>query len=147
MTSATVSPLDVIKESRVIAVVGASANPQKDAHTIPAFLKEKGYRIVPINPSAGEILGERAFPSLESLPEEVAREVDVVEVFRPSAELPQVARQVIDLSKRQGRRYVFWSQSGLESDEAKLMLGANGIPFVMDACMRVVYGIVNGKTG
>ncbi|MDA4112461.1 MAG: CoA-binding protein [Thaumarchaeota archaeon] len=141
MPSATASPLEVIRTRKVIAVVGASKNPEKDANSIPAFLREHGYRVVPINPAADEILGERAFPSLASMPEQLAKEVEVIEVFRPSEELPQVARQVVELSKKYGRTYVFWAQAGLENDEAKAILTAEGIPYVMNACMRVVYGI------
>jgi predicted CoA-binding protein len=139
MPSATISPVEVMKTSKVIAVVGASKSPEKDAQSVPSYLKAHGYRIIPINPAADQILGEKAFPSLASLPEKLAKEVDAIEVFRPSEELPQVARQVVELSKKYGERYVFWSQSGLENDEAKEILTAEGIPYVMNACMRVVH--------
>jgi predicted CoA-binding protein len=131
-----------MKTSKVIAVVGASKNPEKEAHTVPLYLKEHGYRIVPVNPTADQIFGEKAFPSLASLPENLAKEVEVIEVFRPSDDLPDVARQVVELSGRWGRTYVFWSQTGLENDEAKAILAAGGIPFVMNACMRVVHGLM-----
>jgi uncharacterized protein len=134
-----------MKTARTIAVVGASKNPGKDAHLIPVFLKEHGYRIVPINPTASEIFGEKTFPDLLSLPDDIASQVDAVEVFRPSEELPEVARNVVELSKRHGRKYVFWAQAGLENDEAKKILDEAGIPFVMNACMRVVYGIASLK--
>ena len=84
---------------RVIAVVGASKNPAKEAHTVPLYLKEEGYRLIPINPSADEILGEKAYPSLSGLPGSLAKQVEVVEVFRPSEELPEVARQVVEMRK------------------------------------------------
>ncbi|MDA4134478.1 MAG: CoA-binding protein [Thaumarchaeota archaeon] len=141
MTSATVSPAEVLRAHKVIAVVGASKNPEKEAHTVPAYLREHGYRIIPINPTADVIFGERAYPSLDSLPDQLAREVEVVEVFRPSEELPLLARQVVELSKKHGRSYIFWSQTGLESDEAKAILSEGGVPYVMDACMRVVHSI------
>jgi len=139
MANATISPVKVMKAHRVIAVVGASKNPEKEAHTVPAYLKDHGYRVVPVNPSAGQILGEKAFPSLASLPEQLAREVEVVEVFRPSEELPQVAREVVEMSRKYGKSYIFWSQLGLENDEAKAMLTEAKILYVMNACMRVVH--------
>ena len=139
MTSATTSPVEVMRTHRVIAVVGASKNPAKDAHSVPLYLKEHGYRVIPINPTSDQILGERSFSSLESMPEALAKEVEVIEVFRPSEELPQVARQVVGLAKRYDRPYVFWSQLGLESDEAKAILDAARVPYVMDECMRVVH--------
>ncbi len=145
MASSTTSAVEVIKTRRVIAVVGASKNPDKEAHTVPLYLKEHGYRIVPVNPTADQILGEKAFPSLASLPEGLAREVEVVEVFRPSEDLPDVARQVVELSRRWRRTYVFWSQTGLENDEAKAILAEAGIPYVMNACMRVVHAVATGS--
>jgi uncharacterized protein len=145
MISATASAAEVMKTCKVIAVIGASKNPEKEAHTVPLYLKEHGYRIVPVNPTADQILGERSFPTLAAMPDELAREVEVIEVFRPSEELPAVARQVVDLSKRLGRNYIFWAQLGLENEEAKSILDAAGIPFVMNACMRVVHTIAVGS--
>ncbi|MDA4136897.1 MAG: CoA-binding protein [Thaumarchaeota archaeon] len=141
MPSSTISPVEVMKTVRTIAVVGASKNPEKEAHSVPRFLKDNGYRIIPINPTATEIFGEKAFPDLLSLPPEVAVQVEAIEVFRPSDELPGVARQVVELSKRHGKRYIVWAQLGLENDEAKRILDEAGIPYVMDACMRVVHSI------
>jgi predicted CoA-binding protein len=143
LQSSTTSPVEVMRTSRVIAVVGASKNPEKEANSIPQFLKDKGYRIIPVNPTATEIFSEKAFPDLPSLPSDLADQVDVIEVFRPSENLPDVASQVVELSKRQGRRYTFWAQTGLENDEAKKILDDAGIPYVMNACMRVVYGIAH----
>jgi predicted CoA-binding protein len=139
-TNATISPHEVIRNSKVIAVVGASKNEEKDAHSVPQYLKDHGYAIVPINPTAAEIFGEKSFPDLLSLPDDIASKVDVVEVFRPSEELPEIARQVVALSKRSGKKYVFWAQAGLQNDEAKKILDDSGIPYVMNACMRVVHG-------
>jgi hypothetical protein len=139
--SYTVSPSDVMKKYRVIAVVGASKNPEKDAYTVPAYLKEQDYTIVPINPTAELLLGEKAYPSLKELPASVASRIEVVDVFRPAEELPEVARQAIEMKKSSGRPYVFWAQLGLENEEAKKMLAENDIAYVMDACMRVVHQI------
>jgi uncharacterized protein len=135
----TASPVEVLERCKTVAVVGASKNPEKEAYTVPRYLKEHGYRIVPVNPTATEILGERAYPSLLDLPEELGRAVDVVEVFRPSGELPRVALQAAEMKKRYGRPLFFWAQQGLESEEAKRILESNGIQYVMDACMRTAH--------
>jgi hypothetical protein len=139
MESSTISPAEVMRRYSVIAVVGASKNPAKEAHKVPLYLKGKGYRVIPINPSAEEIFGEKAYPSLSDLPESLAKQVEVVEVFRPSEELPEVALQVVEMRKRHQRPYVFWSQLGLENEEAKETLNGNGVLYVMNACMRVVH--------
>jgi uncharacterized protein len=146
LVTGTVAPVDVLKKWRVIAVIGASKNPGKEAYSVPEYLKEHGYRIIPINPTAAEILGERSYPSLAALPEEVARAVDVVEAFRPSEELPQVALQAAEMKRRYGRPHVFWAQQGLESEEAKRILDGTGIDYVMDACMRTVHQIYVRET-
>jgi len=129
----------VLAKCRTVAVVGASKNPWKDAYRVPRYLKDQGYRIVPVNPTTDKIMDEAAYPSLLEIPEELARTVDVVEVFRPSEELPQVARQAAEMKRRYGRPFVFWAQLGLENDEAARILEGSGIRCVMDACMRTVH--------
>ena len=135
---ATVSPRDTLRKYKTIAVVGASKNPQKDAYTVPQFMKDHGYSIVPVNPTADEIVGEKAYPSLMDLPPDLASKIEIVDVFRPSEELPQVAQQVVDFHRKYGRPFVFWAQLGLENEEAKQILSKNQIPYIMNACLRIV---------
>ncbi len=139
LPNTTISPQEALKKYKIIAVVGASKNPDKDAYTVPQYMKEHGYRIIPVNPTAEQILGEKAYPSLLDLPAELAKRIEIVDVFRPSEELPQVAQQTIDFRKKYGRPFVLWAQLGLENEEAKQMLSKNGISYVMDACLRVVH--------
>ena len=141
MATGTISPIEALKKYRVIAVVGASRSQQKAAYTVPRYLKDNGYQIIPVNPAATEVLGERAYPSLLELPEETAKNVQIVEVFRPSDELAAVALEVVEMKKRYGRPYVFWAQQGLESEEAKRILEGNHILYVMDSCMRTVHQV------
>ena len=91
-----------------------------------------------MNPTADEIVGEKAYPSLMDLPAELASKVEIIDVFRPSEELPQVAQQVVDFYRKYGRPFVFWAQLGLENEEAKQILAKNKIPYVMNACLRIV---------
>ncbi len=128
-----------MRKYRVIAVVGASKNPEKEANSVPKYMQENGYKIIPVNPTADQILGEKAYPSLKEIPPGLAGQVELVDVFRPSEELPQVAQQVIEMRKKYGRPFAFWAQLGLTNDEAKHALSKNGIPYVMDACLRVVH--------
>jgi len=133
----TVSPAEALRKYKVIAVVGASKNPDKEAFTVPAYLRHHGYSIVPVNPTTDVVDGLKSYPSLADIPVELARTVDVVEVFRPSEELPEVARQVVKMKERTGRPFVFWGQLGLENDDAKRILEEAKIDYVMDKCMRV----------
>ena len=141
----TVDPKDVMRKYRVIAVVGASKNPEKDASSVPAYLKERGYTIIPVNPTADVINGSRAYPSLADIPDDLARKVEVVDVFRPSEEFPQVAKQVVDMKRRTGRPFVFWGQLGLENEEAKKILSEAKVDFVMDRCMRVEHRFMGSR--
>lgn len=139
MVTGNVSSVEVLERYRTIAVIGASKNPEKAAYSVPRYLKDNGYRIIPVNPTAAEIMGETTYRSLPEMPEAVARTVEVVEVFRPSEELPQVALQTAEMKRRLGRPFVFWAQQGLQSEEAKGILERDGIQYVMDACMRTVH--------
>jgi uncharacterized protein len=136
--TSTVSPREALKKSKTIAVVGASKNPTKDANSVPQFMKNHGYKIIPVNPTADEIVGEKSYPSLMDLPADLANKVEIVDVFRPSEELPQVAQQVVDFHKKTGRPIVFWAQLGLENEEAKQILTKNQIPYIMNSCLRIV---------
>lgn len=144
MQKFTIDPVDVMKKYRFVAVVGASKNPEKEANTVPAYLMNHGYTVVPVNPTADSILGLVAYPALADLPEDVAKKVEVVDVFRPSEELPQVAAQVVEMKRRTGRPFVFWGQLGLENEDAKKTLSAAKIDYVMDKCMRIEHGRLAG---
>jgi hypothetical protein len=139
MATSTVPAKDVVNKYRFVAVVGASKSPEKEAFTVPQYLQRHGFRIVPVNPTADSVHGEKAFPTLAALPDEIARKVEVVEVFRPSEELPQVATQVVEMKRKTGRPFVLWAQQGIESEEAKMILENARVDYVMDACMRTIH--------
>jgi uncharacterized protein len=137
MPKFTVSPTEVMRKYKVIAVVGASKNPEKEAFTVPAYLQQHGYTIIPVNPTTDMVNGLKSYPSLADIPADLAKKVEVVEIFRPSEELPEVARQVAKMKEKTGRPFVFWGQLGLENDDAKRILAEAKVDYVMDKCMRV----------
>lgn len=122
-------PVAVLRASKRIAVVGASATPGKDAHEIPKHLAEHGYEILPVNPTAPEVFGIKAYRSLADVP----GPIDLVNVFRPASEAPDIARQAVAVGAKG-----LWLQSGLESDEAAAIAKAGGLSYVENACVRVV---------
>jgi uncharacterized protein len=144
MARFTVNPVEVMKKYRFFAVVGASKNPEKDAYTVPAYLRDKGYTVIPVNPTTDSIDGQKSYHSLADVPDDLARKVEVVDVFRPSEELPKVAEQVIQMKKRTGRPFVFWAQLGLENEEAKKMLTGAGVDYVMGMCARIEHQRMTG---
>ena len=114
-------------EVKTIAVVGASDNPSKAAHGIPAYLRREGYRIIPVNPRGGEMFGEQVRTSLT----EVDVPVDVVDVFRPSEETPEIARQAAQIGAK-----VLWLQSGIINEEAARIGTEAGLDVIMGVCIR-----------
>ena len=125
--------LRIYAETRTIAVAGASADESKAAHQVPRYLQSQGYRILPVNPRGGEIFGEPAFSSLA----EIDVPVDVVEVFRPAQEAPEIARQAIAIGAK-----VLWLQVGIVSEEARRIAEAAGLTVVMNRCMGATHGLL-----
>ena len=121
---------DILLSAKTIASVGLSSNQEKESYWIVAYLKEQGYRIIPVNPTADEILGEKAYPDLESVPEKI----DVVQVFRKSEDVPPV----VDSAIKAGAKVV-WMQEGIVNEEAAEKAREAGLQVVMDACMRVTH--------
>ena len=122
-------PVDLIDEilttSRTIAVVGLSDNPSRDSHRVASYLKRAGYRIIPVNPTIDEVLGERCYPDLSSVPESV----DMVDIFRRSDKVAPVVDEAI----RKSAKYV-WMQDGVVDESAAERARAAGIAVVMDNC-------------
>jgi uncharacterized protein len=122
------SPEDILRGSKTIAVVGASRDPSKPSSAVPRAMQERGFRIIPVNPAVDTLFGERAYKSLA----DIGETVDVVDVFRPSADAPEVARQAVAIGAR-----ALWLQQGIASDEARRIAQAAGIDYVEDRCMAV----------
>jgi uncharacterized protein len=116
----------ILKSIRTIAVVGLSKDPTKDAHRVPKYMQMHGYRIIPVNPTATEILGEKAYPSLEAIP----IPYDAVDIFRPSEDVPPVVDQAI-----KGPAKVIWMQLGIRNEAAAQKARAAGKIVVQDHCM------------
>ncbi len=87
---------DILQKPKTIAVVGLSSDPTKDSHSVAAYLQSQGYRIIPVNPRASEILGERCYPDLLSIPVPL----DVVDIFRPGQDVPPIVDQAIAIGAK-----------------------------------------------
>ena len=128
----------ILENSKVIAVIGASGTPGKDAYNVPVYLLEHGYRVIPINPRRRELYGLTSYPSFSSVPQEIRSSVDIVDVFRPRSEALRVVRQVeeglIDGSPR-----VIWFQLETDSDEAVEYALERGFTVVRGLCIKRVH--------
>jgi len=137
------NPQEVLKRYRTVAVVGASKDPTKWAHIVPKYLKEHGYKIIPVNPTATEILGEKAYPNILEIP----HEIEVVNVFRPSEEVPKIAQEVIKRKRERGDVKVLWLQLGIRAPpEVKQQLEQEGIILIEDTCMMETHKRMTSQT-
>ena len=119
--------MDLVEEqltnSKTIAVVGLSDNPERDSHRVSRYMRSQGYRIIPVNPMIQEWLGEKSYPDLKSVPEPI----DMVDIFRRSELVPPVVDQAIEV----GAKYI-WMQDGVINPQAAAKAEAAGIPVIMD---------------
>jgi predicted CoA-binding protein len=124
----------ILAEAHVIAVVGASRDPFKSAHTVPRQMLRHGWRIIPVNPFADEVFGVPAVPTLA----DIGEPVDLVDVFRPARDAVEVVRQAIEI-----KAPAVWLQSGIVSAEARRLAEEAGIDYVEDRCLAVERAVGN----
>jgi uncharacterized protein len=123
------TPERILRDYDVIAVVGASRDPSKAAHSVPRQLQGAGFRVVPINPHAELILGQQVYRTLESIP----FPIDIVLVFRPSPDVPPIAKSAVAIGAK-----ALWLQQGIASPDARRIARDGGLLYVEDECSAVV---------
>ena len=124
---ANVNPEDIVKEAETIAVVGLSDNPEKYSQEVGSYLREQGYRIIPVKPTKEEVFEEHAYDTVDQIPEQV----DVVDVFLPPEKTPEAAKDAV----RAGAK-VLWLQEGIQSEEARQIAEEGSLTYVEDRCMK-----------
>ena len=123
--------ISILKNSKTIAVVGCSSNPEKASNRIPKYMQGHGYKIIPVNPAADEILGEKCHKSLS----EIKEKIDIVNIFRPSEECEAIVADAVKLKPK-----LIWLQLGIFNEKAGKIAEQHGIPIVMDKCIMVEHG-------
>lgn len=118
---------EILRDSHVVAVVGLSANKDRPSYSVAVYLKEHGYRIIPVNPKEHSILGERCYPSLMSFDEKV----DIVDIFRRSEDVAGVVDEAIQMGAK-----VVWMQEGVIDEEAAKKARDAGLEVIMDMCIK-----------
>ena len=126
----------ILAESKTIAVVGISPDPERPSHSVAAYLQQQGYRIIPVNPNIAEVLGEKAYASVRDIPEQV----DVVDIFRRS----DAVAPIVDDAIAKGAKVV-WMQVDVIDTEAAARAQAAGLTVVMDTCMRVTHQVLRAR--
>ncbi len=118
---------ELLKTSRVIAIVGLSPDEEKASNSVARYLKGKGYRIIPVNPGYEQILGEKVYKSLLAIPEKV----DIVDIFMRAEKVLPIVQEAIKLHPR-----AIWLQLGIKNDEARRLVEETDIEYVEDKCMK-----------
>jgi predicted CoA-binding protein len=125
----------ILRESKVIAVVGLSADWFRPSYFAAKYMQEHGYRVIPVNPRYPEILGEKCYASVREVPEKI----DIVDVFRKSADVPPIAEDAIAV-----RAKVLWQQLGVRNEAAAQQARAAGLEAIMDRCVKIEHGRLFG---
>lgn len=119
---------EILQNTKTIAVVGLSDNPERTSYMVAAAMQAKGYRIIPVNPNARIILGQTCYAALSDVPEPI----DIVNVFRRSEHCPPVAEEAVKVKAK-----VLWLQQGIVSEEAARIAAEGGLKVIMDRCIKV----------
>jgi len=119
---------NLLDRAQTIAVVGASSNPERPSHGIFRRLLQHGYTVIPVNPAEAEVLGQKAYASLDDVPVPI----DIVDVFRRAVDTPPIAEAAVRVGAK-----VLWLQSGISNDETARIATEAGLTVVMDACIAV----------
>ena len=128
---------EVLKYSHVVAMVGLSSNPERPSHIVASYLRENGYRIIPVNPNEKSVLGETSYSNLASISERV----DVVDIFRRSEDILPIVQEAIRIGAK-----AVWMQEGIVNAEAAEIAKRAGLKVVMDRCMRKEHQKLQGQT-
>ncbi len=118
----------ILKETKTIAVVGLSPKPSRPSHRVALYLQQAGYRIIPVNPGQEEILGQRCYPDLLSIPDKV----DLVDIFRRPEDVLPIVEQAIGIGAR-----TVWMQQGVVNQEAATLAEEAGLTVIMDRCLKI----------
>lgn len=127
---------ELLQNTNTIAVVGLSPKPQRDSHMVAAYMQKAGYRIIPVNPAESQVLGEKCYPDLESIPEPV----DLVDVFRRSQFVPPIAEGAVNIKAK-----ALWLQRGVRHDQAAETAARAGLVVVQDLCLKIEHARLLGR--
>ena len=126
---------DILRKYRTVAVVGLSREPDKDSYRVSAYLKEHGFRIIPVNPFADKVLGEKSYKSLTDIPAKLQKNIDIVDIFRKANNVPPVVEQALKLKEKHGKPCVVWMQLGIVNEKAAAVARNAGLTVIMDKCI------------
>jgi len=123
---------EILSTYKTVAVVGMSANEVKPSHYVPVYLMNRGYKVIPVNPVATEIAGQKVYKSIMDIP----NEIEILNVFRPSDMVLEVVEEAVSRKEQKGDIKLIWLQEGIINDDAKKLAEEHGIGFIQDKCLK-----------
>lgn len=127
----------ILSELKTVAIVGLSREKDKASYEVASYLKKHGFQIVPVNPFAEEILGERSYKSILDIPPEIQKKIDGIDIFRPSEDVPQIVEQSMCLKEMHHNLKVIWMQLGIINEQAAKLAREGGLIVIMNKCMMM----------
>lgn len=128
---------EILTTYRIVAVVGLSRDTSKDSYRVSSYLQDNGFKIIPVNPFANKILGEKSYTCLLEIPIDIQKTIEIVDIFRPSNDVPRIVKETIRLRRKHGLPYVIWMQLGIIDDLAAQIAKNAGLEVVMNRCIMV----------
>jgi hypothetical protein len=126
---------EILAKCKIIAVVGLSREPDKESYMASVYMQKHGFRIIPVNPFADEVLGEKSYKSLTDIPAKLQENMDIVDIFRKPDDVLPVVEQAIKLKEKYGKPCVVWMQLGIVNEKAAAVARKAGLIVVMDKCI------------
>ena len=126
---------EILATCKTIAVVGLSREPDKESYIVSAYMQNHGFRIIPVNPFADEVLGEKSYKSLTAIPAKFQKSIDIVDIFRKADDVPPIVEQALKLREKHGKPCVVWMQLGIVNEKAAAVARNAGLTVIMDKCI------------
>ena len=126
-----------------IAVIGLSKNELRDSYQVSAYMKNSGYNIIPINPTIDSVMGVKAYDGLKNVPEDILKNIELVNVFRKSEFVGEILEEIIEINKKYGKIHTVWMQLGVFYDDADRISEENKLNIITNKCIKIEHGRLN----
>ena len=133
----------ILENTSNIAVIGLSKNELRDSYKVSAYMKNAGYNIIPVNPTIDSVMGVKSHNSLKNVPEDVLKNIELVNVFRKSEFVNEIVDEVIEINKKYGRIHTIWMQLGIFYDEIDRISEENKLNIITNKCIKIEHGRLN----
>ena len=133
----------ILENTSNIAVIGLSKNELRDSYQVSSYMKNAGYNIIPVNPTIDSVMGVKSHNSLKNVPEDVLKNIELVNVFRKSEFVNEIVDEVIEINKKYGRIHTIWMQLGIFYDEIDRISKENKLNIITNKCIKIEHGRLN----